>query len=464
MEAKSYIHLLGRTRILITEWLPFGENTILELSRKLETESGEGTHSILTEVIDPEPQEMIFRTDSIPTVIQVIRSEESRSIDFKCAVAYSETNADIQEEHFGVHVDNLGRIIYGLELLEAGGSRGRYSIDNVSSVIADLVHDSSKMLNTVISKYQKRLLELIYFNEPLHRDKFFLVFAEGMEPNMDDDSLMQFLQGVLELKQVLSSIKTVKTLEDGTLMILGAQGVIAVGENAFEYEQVLLTYAFMKSIENSLENALARLWRSWDMSEELKDSVFSKEGTNSLREINRRISELQSDVSIVTSVFRYIKDTLSSLSSVILELRGDSVYDLLGIDGRLEILRRRVEDAIPVAETLSREVEILVSVADTLLDNSIVKLMDAVEENTKRYVAIGEALELLEVGIFGVYAVELIHIALQYSGIEEDLMRFSFLGLSLAFWTILTIGLGGIIFAWYLLKLTKKRVMGEHGN
>ncbi|NJD99534.1 hypothetical protein E3E26_07020 [Thermococcus sp. LS1] len=404
---------------------------------------------------------MIFRTESIPTVIQVIKSEEGTSIEFKCTVSYKETNADIQEEHFGVHVDNLGRIVYGLELLEAEGVRDKYSLDDIAAVVADVVHDSSQMLNTVVSKYQKRLLELIYFNEPLHRDKFFLVFAEGIEPDLDEEGLRKFLPGMLELRQIVSSIIDIKTLNDGTLLIIGTQGLIIIGRNSYRYERVLLAYAFVRSIENSLDNALARLWRSWDMSEELKNNILSSKGMVSLREVNKKISELQSDVSIVGSVFTYLQETLSSLEEPLSTIDDEELQSILRIQERLGVLRRRVEDAIPVADTLAREVDSLVNVANTLLDNSIARVMNAVEENTKRYVAIGEALELLEVGIFGVYVVELLHIALQYSGIEEELLGITILGLSLAFWAILTIGIGGIALAWYLLKRTKRKILEE---
>jgi hypothetical protein len=458
---KHYLYFTGRTRILITEWIPFGENTIMELSRKLEADRSTSTPSILTEVIDPEPEEMIFRTRSIPTVIQVIKSKEGEVVEFKCTVSYAETNADIQEEHFGVHVDNMGRIIYGLELLEADGLRGKYSVDSVSAVLADLTHDSSRMLNTVVSKYQQRLLELIYFNEPLHRDKFFLVFAEGIEPNLDVSDFAPGTPYLLELQQILGHVYDATVLDEGILLFRGANGIVIVGEDSFKYERQLLNYAFLKSIENSLDNALARMWRSWDITEELKNAIFSKEGGGSLRDVNRKINELQSDVSIVNSVFSYLKNTLSSLEGIIDSLSESPLYIYLEMGERFNVLKRRVDDAIPVAATLSREIEGLVSVANSLLDSSMARLMDAVEENTKKYVAIGEALELLEIGIFGVYIVELLHIILQYGRFEEDLINTELLGVSLALWIITSIGIGGIVLAWYLLRLTKRRVLSE---
>ncbi len=462
MGGKSYLYLTGKTRVVISEWLPFGENNIIALSKKLETDTSRDAPSILTEVIDPEPQEMLFETDSIPTIIHVINSREGEMVEFKATVSYEETNADIQEERFGVHVDSLGRIFYGMGIMEAEGKRGRYSIDAVSAILADVVHDSSRMLNTIVSKYHKRLLELIYFNEPLQRDKFFLVFSEAFDPELNEDELRRFTPGILELKQVLGSIKSITTLKDGTILIIGIQGAVAVGEHSFEHEETLLMYAFLKSIENALNNSLARMWRAWDMSEELKGLVFSSRGrgVTSLREVNQAISELQSDVSIIKSIFQYLQSTIGSLSDAMVTRNTENpLWDILNMKENLEILDRRVRDAMPVAEALSREVDSLANAGNTLLDASISNVMDAVKENTRRYVAIGEALELLEIGIFGVYAIELLHILFQYSGLEEDLLKIIFLGLPATFWLIIIVGIGGIFLAWYLMKWTKRRIL-----
>jgi hypothetical protein len=462
MENKSFLYLTGKTRIIVSEWVPFGENNIISLSKKLETETSRDAPSILTEVIDPEPREMLFETDSIPTIIHVLNSSEGQFVEFRCTVSYEETNADIQEEHFGVHVDSLGRIFYGFDIIEAGGMRERYSVDAISAILADIVHDSSRMLNTIVSKYHKRLLELIYFNEPLQRDKFFLIFSEGIDPKMSKDALLGFTSGILELKQVLGAIQKIVTLKDGTLLILGTNGVIAIGEKSFNYEETLTTFAFLKSIENALDNSLARMWRSWDASEELKEKVFApQKGTPPLRELSREISELQSDVSIIRSIFKYLRETIGRMRELVASKTFGELGELLDINGILDVLDRRVEDAIPVAEALSREVDSLANAGNTLLDASISNVMDAVRENTRRYVAIGEALELLEVGIFGVYIVELLHILFQYSGIEGELLNLHILGLPITFWLIITIGIGGVFFGWYLMKWTKRRILQE---
>lgn len=89
------------------------------------------------------------------------------------------------------------------------------------------------------------------------------------------------------------------------------------------------------------------------------------------------------------------------------------------------------------------------------------KIANQLAENTKYQVAIGEAMEVLEIGIFGVYALEAAHILLLTSGKDEILHHIKILGFPLEFWIILVVTILGVYVGKIVIEYRKKKVLGE---
>ena len=71
-------------------------------------------------------------------------------------------------------------------------------------------------------------------------------------------------------------------------------------------------------------------------------------------------------------------------------------------------------------------------------------------------------MELLEAGIFGVYALEAIHILMLMSGKEHELMHYKVFGFPIPFWIVLFAVVFGIYIGKKILEYRKRKVLEEY--
>ena len=76
------------------------------------------------------------------------------------------------------------------------------SLDHLSRLLVDVQQDSSKIVDSVLSAYQRSLLELIFMNEAAHRDKINLIIANEITPHLTAEEYMDKGEYENELKQV----------------------------------------------------------------------------------------------------------------------------------------------------------------------------------------------------------------------------------------------------------------------
>ena len=203
-ELISFIHLKD-LKTYISEYIPFGTNHIIAFNDELDSLS-DVKEGLMTSIIDTEPTRATFPIDERLIKVTVTDYDPNDYVIFDASIVYEEVVEQIEE--ICVYVDTYGRVIYGCQIDEIDGDKTKFSIDRLTRVFADIILDTSKMINGLLSTYQRRLLDLVYFGTPEFRNKFTILLARSIEP---DKKAVDFNDGE-DLENELNQITTSTTI------------------------------------------------------------------------------------------------------------------------------------------------------------------------------------------------------------------------------------------------------------
>ena len=111
---------------------------------------------------------------------------------------------------------------YGMQI-EAVQDRIRdgISLDQMSRVLVDVQSDSSTVVDTIITKHQLDLMQLIFRNDEENRTKFKLVVANEIVPHLLAEEYMDKGEYENELRQVIGDTKTAYDISEHDVLIFG---------------------------------------------------------------------------------------------------------------------------------------------------------------------------------------------------------------------------------------------------
>ncbi len=460
--------LKGDVRIMLTEWIPFGLNNIISLNDKLEADS-DFKRTLLTDSIDYQPETSTISTSSDLSRVRVVQSERTEYVEFISDVLYHETGGSIQTEQIGIHVDKSGRVTHGVEILESKGRKEKHSLDSLSRIVADLVDDSSRVMDTVLNNYQKNLLNLVYAGQSQQRDKFVIVTANEIEPDIGDISdFLKHSELNSEVNQLINKVHEAVDISDGSKFILGSSGLLLISRNPETFKHMLVLYPLLNSIRTFQSNVFARMEMAMDNINYIRKKI-SENDFESISKILEEITLLSGSVIMFEAIFSFIQESLQGIKEQLDSLVNLNEYEkeiLAHTDNSvvLETIRARVEDAKFIVDGLEKEITSLEGISSTLNEKELKNVFDALQENTAHSVGIGEALEVLEAGIFGIYVIEFLNIAMETSGAYESDPAGGMLILPLTFWIVVVGGLLGVYGGWLLLQRIKKRTIDRIRN
>ena len=134
----------------ISEWIPFGQNAISTLNSTLDSVKGV-RDSLMTGKVDEAPETSEFSMK--PFFTRVILEDFDRYdwIKFSAHIEYEEAVEQIRR--VGVHVDKSGFVNYALRLDKVIGLDSNFPLDAVSAVLADVVEDTSIMMEALLTQF-----------------------------------------------------------------------------------------------------------------------------------------------------------------------------------------------------------------------------------------------------------------------------------------------------------------------
>ena len=199
------IHL-SHVSLLIGEWVPFGPNQIVALNERLGAmDRCQG--GLFTSKIDHDPTNTQFKVPTGLTKVAILDYDFIGCINFEAEINYPEDEGIVQIENFGMHLNVDGTIMYGMKV-EAIMERKAddVSLDMLSRLLVDVHSDSSKILNDLLSVYQRSLLSMVFCGDEFNRCKYNLVICEGIDPKLNAEEYMDRGDNENELKQVPLSL------------------------------------------------------------------------------------------------------------------------------------------------------------------------------------------------------------------------------------------------------------------
>jgi hypothetical protein len=373
MNTKSYLHLEGDVRVVVMEWLPIGLHAMKFLQDKLEC--SKGFHDFfVTSRIDHERNAATVDLAEREVLLRIDRYSPLEDLQFSAKVQFDDTGGKSQDESIGIDISRDGKISYGLQLVATNDEP--YSMDQVAHIVADLIEDSSRVMNTILNAYQKRLLDTLYCEQSSQRDKFVILMANRLRPGVTEPhELCTNAAYKSEVRQVLGDpyMDQYCKADDGSMFIVGENGILVVSEDPDKYREVLRLYGLMGCIVDLQNNAFNRLSWAWDQLYAQKRLVET-EDIESVVGIQTTLSNLSADRGMLSSVPEYQSRTVKDVSARLDALEGShpelvkSLPFFRCMKRIFDCCEERIAEAQRAVEALGNEIDNVRLLASTLAE------------------------------------------------------------------------------------------------
>ncbi|KAF1334193.1 hypothetical protein FI667_g2224, partial [Globisporangium splendens] len=176
--------VLAKVRALVGEWMPFGANQIAALNERLGSmERCQG--GLFSSGIDKKPTETHFEVPTGLTQVKILDFDLANFINFETEIHTPEEEGVIQIENFGMHLHVSGALLYGVKI-DAIMHRTEkdISMDLLSRLLVDVHQDSSEIICDLLSRYQLTVLDMIFMDKALQRNKYNLIMSTTITPKL----------------------------------------------------------------------------------------------------------------------------------------------------------------------------------------------------------------------------------------------------------------------------------------
>jgi hypothetical protein len=436
-------------KVILTEWIPFGKNYMTEFIDRITLKEYQRKRiKYFTASENRDIKDIaIFKTSEYQTTVNIIDFIPETSVKFT-----AEIRGNGKKDVF-IYVDYLGRCIYASEIVKAEDEEGIISLDCLSFIIPDLILDSSRIMSHLIAPPQRYLLETLYGEIKVY--KHVTVLTEtSIEINENT---------LIEISQVIGAVKNIIEIDNG-LIIFGDFGLFISHPNVEKFEKFIYYYPFIRSITGVSRDLFFKLNTIASKLEVISSTLESGVDLEDITEIRGELSRIDRELSVIEIVCGYLKEIIEFLNKNYPPNFGDfdlAILEKVEAERKLKRLIYRITEIENILASNSSLATSLTRLLTTISEDLERKIANQLAENTKYQVAIGEAMEVLEIGIFGVYALEAAHVLLLTSGKEELLHYTKMLGFPLDFWIMLTVTILGVAIGKMVIEYRKRKVLGE---
>ncbi len=448
------INLLVDPHIIIAEFIPFGRNSVVAFNNKLDSFKRVKS-SLISAFQDTTPAGTQFRIEPTQTKIDVIDFHASEFVKFNAQVFFPEEVGIVQEEKFGIYLNQTGKIILGMHVLQVGKSREKVSVDVITRLFSDVIFDSSTLLDTLLTNHQRRILDLVFFNKAGSRDKYVCLTAKSIEPKRPIAEYLDGEENENELKQVLEYVDKTAEWDDGTQIFVGTHGLILCTVDHKEYELILANFGFLKAIDIFLSNFFSRVWSLEDDIKEIHRKAIQdfERDPRSVGIAQTQLSGLTQDCILLEETRVHIENALVDtihefrLMSQNLDAKQKRLTDFLQIDSYVKAILARVQDTRKLVEGLNNDVQGLRDQVNVINEKRLQGIFNQLKDSTNVQMRMTRAAErqdskmqILQLILCGSLVLQIIALFVgQYSFIEPiggalEMGPYAFFGLNMVVW------------------------------
>ncbi len=420
----SEILFIKNPKIFVIEWLPFDSNQLRELNKKLDIEKG-AHKTLLTGLIDQSPDVPIFASEGKHTKVLVNDYVLDSFVNLEATIDLPEEEGIVQIEEMAIFISKSGFVVYSLNLRELEGHNSFMSLDKLSRVVADLSQDSSVVIDSLLTEFQRNFLKIIFGN-PMHRPKTICYIGEDINIRYED--INEYCDGEdceIEISQIIGEGHLHYQLGNN-LFFKGTRGTLVVLDSFTEEKEYQITFwGIQHAISTFVDCFMSRIWELYDQSNQIKSLVEEavKGNTEALNRVQEEITLLTSTISLVSQIQEFLKDSTFEL----LQIYGDNnikdLNDFYEVEKGLNISRERVKEADKIINGLLTELEGTRNYISTLSEMQMRKMNKAMTRNTKSMNQVlqantrtGEAIDMIELILAGSIILEVFAFAVgEYS-------------------------------------------------
>ncbi len=453
----SEILFVKNPKIFVIEWLPFDSNQLIELNHKLDIEKG-SRKTLLTGLIDQSPDSPTFQSKGKHTKVVVKDYSLDNYVNLEAIIDIPEQEGIVQIEEMAIFVSKAGFVVYSLSLKEIDGKNTFMSLDKLSRVVADLSQDSSVLIDSLLTEFQRKFLKIIFGN-PIHRPK--TICYVGEEINIKHDDVNDYLDGEdceIELNQLLGEgHKPYKVNND--LIFKGTRGSISIIEDFTEDKEFqMILWGIQHAIGSFVDSFMSRIWELYDQANSTKDIVEEAvEGnTEALNRVQEHITILTSTISVVGQIQEFLKESCIDVLGRCRKNDKTVLSECFDVEKSLITSQNRIAESEKIINGLLTELEGLRNYIATLSELQMRKMSKVMTQNTKSMNQVlqantrtGGAIDMIELILAGSIILEVVAFAIGEISSDQTIFRSILDGAGLDKDQIATLTLFIVsIFAW----------------
>ncbi|DBA00815.1 TPA: hypothetical protein N0F65_004720 [Lagenidium giganteum] len=380
---------LGDVYALVGEWVPFGSNQIVALNERMGAlDRCQG--GILTSFVDHNPTDTQFRVPVGQTQVRILDFDFVRFINFEAESHFPETKGIVQIEHFGMHLNCDGSLIYGIKV-EAIMDRKEddISIDHLARLLVDVHQDSSMLVNDLLSRYQLSLLEMLYLGDSFQRNKYNCILATHIFPKLSAREYVHNPCYANELAQVLGDVYAWHDLTKDDVLVVGKAGILFCGPNIFRFESVFTAYVGLVCRDIFIKNFFARTFVLDATLKEIRQLIhLVHREPIKVYEVREKLAVASKDTILLAETLEYLLDSIEDMHvNVPTSTAEDPVeaklYQVLALQQLKAQTIMRCHDSIKLMENTMLQLEQLQMIAESTATNQLEIACQRVNLNTK---------------------------------------------------------------------------------
>jgi hypothetical protein len=371
----------------ISEWCPFGQNAITTFNDSIDSLKGIKS-SLLTGKVDEEPDTSKFSIKPRFTRVELEDFDRYNWIKFKATIEYPEEVEQIEE--VGTHVDKSGYINYALRLDQIGDKTSEFSLDDVSTVMADLVEDTSIMIEALLTQFQRRILRSVYGDTPF-RPKFTVAYTTALLP--EKATALDYHDREAQENEINQLVGIAYKFFDLPLrekVILGTNGMIFIADQPRKFAHVINFYSFIRSLQLFQTVFFTRLRKMWDMIKDLRLAILNIEREEMIGILEQDLSELSADIVLIEEIVTFMLNASDDMQTIWAKESGElttavmALADNLEIEREMVVTKQKIEDMAMVSKGLVDEIKGLRDMLNTLAEKRMREVSKLMSDNVQQ--------------------------------------------------------------------------------
>jgi len=411
---------LDEVSILVGEWIPYGMNQLVMLNDKLgSTERVQG--GLFTAETDAASTDTSLDVGTGLTNVVILDYDEPAFVNIEAEIMYPEEDNIVQVECFGIHIRLDGTLLYGLHV-EAIMDRIKngMSLDSLARVLVDVAQDSSRIVDSVLSRYQQALLDMVFLGDYSNRPKVNVILCERIRPWLPAERYMDKEDNENELKQVLGDTDSAHQLSEEQVMIVGKMGILIGGKGCKDHEELMIAYASLASRDLYLRTFFSRCLIMEDTMRVVRQEVNTYEqDPGSIHRIRDKIAKISKDAILLNETLLYMHESMEEMEDFEEPSQDDeaayNLHYLLNIGGMLHDLKARARDVEKNVHGIHHELKGLREITTVISEGQMFKMQESMAANTSSLEAVFRAnertsasLEVMQVVLAGTLAFQII--------------------------------------------------------